>query len=192
MHLLAFDDLRRTDYVVTNQLHVRTGPELKIPDVVCFINGIPVVVGEAKTPVRPAISWLDGAHDISAVYEVAITPFFVPTILSFATEGKELFYGAVRTPLDFWAPWRLEDDTPDALAKLVGMQEVGKQLTSLLRPAMLLDMLRSFTFYATTARKQKMKLVARYQQVEGANAIVARVAEGVGEEGVAVALPGVG
>ena len=151
---------------------------------VCFINGIPVVVGEAKTPVRPAISWLDGAHDISAVYEVAITPFFVPTILSFATEGKELFYGAVRTPLDFWAPWRLEDDTPDALAKLVGMQEVGKQLTSLLRPTMLLDMLRSFTFYATTVRKQKMKVVARYQQVGGANAIVARVAEGLVKKGL--------
>ena len=35
-----------------------------------FINGIPVVVGELKTPVRPAVSWLDGAGEIHDIYEV--------------------------------------------------------------------------------------------------------------------------
>ncbi len=184
IHLLDFRDPRRNDYVVTTQLHVRTGTELKIPDVVLFVNGIPLVLGEAKTPVRPAISWLDGAHEVHHVYEPAITPFFVPNLLSFATEGKELFYGGVRTPLDFWAPWRLEDDAPDALAKLVGIQEVGKQLASLLRPETLLDFLQHFTFYATTPKGQKVKVVARYQQVEGANAIVARVVDGQVKKGL--------
>lgn len=184
VRLLDFDNLRRNDYVLTNQLHVRTGTELKIPDVVFFINGIPLVLGEAKTPVRPAISWLDGAYEVHQVYEEAIRPFFVPSILSFATEGKELFYGAVKTPLEFWAPWRLEDGAPDALAKLIGMQEVGNQLTSLLRPEMLLDFLQHFTFYATTASGHKIKVVARYQQVEGANAIVDRVAEGIVKKGL--------
>ena len=50
--LIDFDDLTRNDYVVTNQFRIHHR-ETKIPDVVLMINGIPVVVGEAKTPIRP-------------------------------------------------------------------------------------------------------------------------------------------
>src|SRR5690606_16742546 len=90
VRLLDFDDLSNNDYVITNQLRVHHR-ETKIPDIVLFINGIPVVVGEAKTPIRPSVSWLDGAHEIYNVYENAIPQLFVPNILSFATEGKSLF-----------------------------------------------------------------------------------------------------
>ena len=92
-----------------------------------MINGIPVVVGEAKTPIRPSVSWLDGAHEVHDIYENAVPQLFVPNILSFATEGKELYYGAVRCPLEFWAPWRLENDE-DAIAKRLGF-EIGKELS---------------------------------------------------------------
>ncbi|KAA9338437.1 HsdR family type I site-specific deoxyribonuclease [Hymenobacter busanensis] len=187
VRLLDFQDLTHNDYIATNQFHIRTGTETKIPDVVLFVNGIPLVVGEAKTPVRPAVTWLDGAYEVHEVYENAVTPLFVPNVLSFATEGKEFFYGAVRTPLEFWCPWRLEaaDGVPaDELAQAVGMKEVGKQLCSLLNPATLLDMLANFTLYATNSKKKKMKVVARYQQYEGANAIVDRVVDGTIRKGL--------
>jgi type I restriction enzyme, R subunit len=187
IRLLDFQDLSGNDYVATNQFHIRFGTELKIPDVVLLVNGIPLVVGEAKTPVRPAVTWVDGAHEIHDVYENAVTPLFVPNVLSFATEGKEFFYGAVRTPLEFWCPWRLEavDGVPqDELVHAVGMKEVGKQLSSLLHPATLLDMVANFTLYGTTSKKHKMKVVARYQQYEGANAIVDRVVDGKVRKGL--------
>lgn len=189
IRLIGFEpaDLGKNDFVATNQFHIRTGTETKIPDVVLLVNGIPLVVGEAKTPVRKSVSWLDGAHEIHSVYEDAVTPLFVPNLLSFATEGKEFFYGAVRTPLEFWCPWRLEaaDGVPgDELQKAVGMKDVGKQLSSLLNPVMLLDMLANFTLYATNSKKRKMKVVARYQQVEGANAIVDRVVDGKVRKGL--------
>jgi type I restriction enzyme R subunit len=180
-------ELHLNDYVATNQFHIRTGTETKIPDVVLLINGIPLVVGEAKTPVRPAVSWLDGAYEIHDVYENAVTPLFVPNVLSFATEGKEFFYGAVRTPLEFWCPWRLEakDGAPaDELAQAVGMKSVSKQLSSLLHPATLLDVLVNFNLYAADSKKRKIKVVARYQQVEGANAIVDRVVDGKVRKGL--------
>lgn len=100
VRLLDFDDLTNNRYVATNQFRIHHR-ETKIPYVVLLINGIPVVVGEAKTPIRPSVSWLDGAHEIHTVYENAVPQLFVPNILSFATEGKELFYGAIRSPLDF-------------------------------------------------------------------------------------------
>jgi type I restriction enzyme R subunit len=176
VRLLDFDDLTNNRYVVTNQFRIHHR-ETKIPDIVLLINGIPVVVGEAKTPIRPSVSWLDGAHEIHTVYENAVPQLFVPNILLFATEGKELFYGAIRCSLEFWAPWRLESDSGD-IAKSLGLVEIGKELTDLLKPARLLDILLNFSLFTTNKKKQRSKVIPRFQQYEGANKIVQRVIEG--------------
>ncbi len=182
VRLLDFDDLSNNKYVVTNQYRVHHR-ETKIPDVVLLINGIPVVVGEAKTPIRPSVSWLDGAHEIHAIYENSIPQLFVPNILSFATEGKELFYGSIRTPLEYWAPWRIENDD-DALAKRLGLAEIGKELSDLMHPARLLDILRNFSLFSTDKKKRRIKIIPRFQQYEGANKIVTRVLEGKVKKGL--------
>jgi type I restriction enzyme R subunit len=176
VRLIDFDNISNNDYLITNQYRVHHR-ETKIPDIVCLINGIPVVVGEAKTPIRPSVSWLDGAHEIRNIYENAIPQLFVPNILSFATEGKELFYGAIRSPLEFWAPWRLESDD-NGLSRQLGLAEIGQELTNLLHPRQLLDILRHFSLFTTNKKKQRIKVIPRYQQYEGANKIVSRVREG--------------
>lgn len=176
IRLLDFDDLKNNSYILTNQYRVHHR-ETKIPDIVLLINGIPVVVGEAKTPIRPSISWLDGAAEIHQVYENAIPQLFVPNILSFATEGKELFFGGIRTPLEFWAPWRLEDED-ETLARRLGLGEIGKEMGDLLHPKRLLDILENFSLFSTNKKKQRIKVIPRFQQYEGANKIVERVKEG--------------
>jgi type I restriction enzyme R subunit len=182
IRLIDFENKKNNSYILANQVAIRAR-EIKIPDIICYINGIPIVVGEAKTPVRPAVSWLDGAHDIHVTYENAIPQLFVPNVFSFATEGKELFIGAVRTPLEYWTPWRLETDK-DELSHFTGLYDIGKQLTHLLRPFTLLDILQHYTSYATNNQKKKIKIVCRYQQYEGANAIIARVSEGKIKKGL--------
>jgi len=182
IRLIDFENKKNNTYILTNQLNVRAR-ETKIPDIVCYVNGIPLVVGKAKTPVRPAVSWLDGAHDIHVTYENSIPQFFVPNVFSFATEGKELFVGAVRTPLEFWTPWRLENEK-DELKRFAGLNDVGKQLSHLIKPSTLLDILQFYTVYATSNQKKKIKIVCRYQQYEGANAIVQRVLEGEIKKGL--------
>jgi type I restriction enzyme R subunit len=180
--LIDFDTLKNNSFILTNQLKVRA-KETKIPDIALFVNGIPLVVGEAKTPVRPSVSWLDGAHDINVIYENTIPQLFVPNVFSFATEGKEIFIGGVRTPLELWAPWRLEDDK-DELSHFISLQDVAKQLTHLLKPSTLLDILQFYTIYATNAKKKKIKVVCRYQQYEGGNLIVDRVKDGKIKKGL--------
>lgn len=182
IRLIDFDSPANNRFLITNQYQVRQR-ETKIPDVVMLINGIPVVVGEAKTPIRSAISWLDGAHEVHAIYENAVPQLFVPNILSFATEGKELFYGAIRCPLEFWSPWRLEG-YDNALAKRLGLGEIGKELGDLLHPKRLLDILQNFSLFTTNSKKQRVKIIPRFQQYEGANKIVARVKEGLIKKGL--------
>lgn len=180
--LIDFEDISKNSFLLTNQFKFRAR-ETKIPDIVLFVNGIPLVVGEAKTPVRPAVSWYDAAHDINVIYENSVPQLFVPNVFSFATEGKELFIGGVRTPLEFWAPWRIESEK-DELSKILSLQDVAKQITHLLKPSTLLDILQYFTVYATSSKKKKIKVVCRYQQYEGANAIVERVKEGTIKKGL--------
>ncbi len=180
--LIDFDDVSNNSFIVTNQYRVHAR-ETKIPDVVMLINGIPVVVGEAKTPIRPSVSWLDGAHEINAVYENAIPQLFVPNILSFATEGKDLYYGAVRCPLEFWSPWRVTDKDSQ-LSQALGLKEIGNELNDLLQPKRLLDILQNFAIFSSDKKKRRTKIVARYQQYQGANLLVDRVRDGQVKKGL--------
>jgi type I restriction enzyme R subunit len=161
--LIDVDDLSRNDYVLANQVTFSAGRIERRFDLVLFANGIPVVVGEAKTPVRQAVTWFDGAHDIHHDYEENVSTFFAPNIFSFATEGKAYYYGAVRTPLEYWSVWRPEGETNSSLS-YGGLKGVEGPLRSMLRPSVILDILQNLTQWATQKRDSKIKLIFRYQQ----------------------------
>ena len=177
--LIDFEDIEQNQYVVTQQYTFRAGKAEKRADLVLLVNGLPLVLIEAKTPVRSSQTWLDGALQVHDDYERNVPELFVPNVFSIATEGKELRYGAVRMPVEFWGPWRLEDESV-----LPAMLEVEKAVTSMLRPVVLLDLLANFTSYATHKGKQRIKIIARYQQYEGANKLVERVVEGQTKKGL--------
>lgn len=179
IRLIDFDTLKNNRFVVTQQFTFRAGKTEKRADLVLLVNGMPLVIIEAKTPVRSSESWLDGALQINEDYEKNVPELFVPNVFSVATEGKEYRYGSVRMPVEMWGPWRLEDDDT-----LPSMEKVEKAVTSMLRPSMVLDMLTSFTAYATHKGKQRIKIIARYQQVDGVNKIVDRVIAGRPRKGL--------
>jgi type I restriction enzyme R subunit len=179
IRLIDFDDIEQNQFVVTQQFIVRAGKTEKRADLVLLVNGIPLVVIEAKTPVRASQSWLDGALQVHDDYEKNVPELFVPNVFSVATEGKEYRYGAVGMPVDLWGPWRLEEE--DALP---AMAQVEKAVSSMLRPGVALDLLASFTAYATHKGKQRIKIIARYQQVDGVNKIVERVVAGQPRKGL--------
>lgn len=182
VHLIDFEKPEKNEYIITNQLRVHAR-ETKIPDIVLFINGIPVVVGELKTPIRPSVTWLDGANEIVEVYENAVPALFVPNILNFATEGKTFGYGGIRTPLQFWGPWRMDLDESSVI-KYLGLNDVGTEMNDLLKPARLLDILKNFSLFSTNKKKQLVKILPRFQQYEGANKIVERVRQGQVKKGL--------
>ena len=173
-----FDDPRDNTFVVAQQVVFRqAGVEVRF-DLVLFVNGIPLVVVEAKTPVRKAVTWVDGAIQVHDDYERNVPRFFVPNAFSVATDGKELRFGAIRMPLLLWGPWRSDD--PD----LVKLSEVEQAAAQLLDPETVLDILRSFTVFATDKQHRKIKVIPRYQQYEAANRIVERVVAGYPRKGL--------
>ena len=177
--LIDFDDLEQNQYVVTQQYTFRAGKTEKRADLVLLINGMPLVLIEAKTPVRSSQSWLDGALQVHDDYERNVPELFVPNAFSIATEGKEYRYGSIRMPVEFWGPWRLENE--DALPSI---EAIGNAVNSMLRPNVVLDLLANFTSYATHKGKQRIKIIARYQQYEGTNKLVERVVAGHPKKGL--------
>ncbi len=170
VRLIDFDDLSNNDYVVTNQWVYPTKEGGRRFDIVLLVNGIPLVIGEAKTPVRPAVSWVDGASDIHDGYERSVPQMFVPNVFSFATEGKRYRYGSVRMPIDIWGPWHEGEDKAEG--KLADAQ---RSVKAMLRPSVVLDILRNFTLFATDKKHRRIKIISRYQQYEAANLMVSRV-----------------
>ena len=179
VRLIDFENLSTNDYVVTNQWVYPVKEGGRRFDIVMLVNGIPLVIGEAKTPVRPAVTWVDGASDIHNGYEKSVPQMFVPNVLSFATEGKCYRYGSVRMPIDIWGPWHEGENKAEGT--LAGVQ---RSIRSMLRPHVVLEILQNFTLFATDKKHRRIKIVCRYQQYEGANLMVARVVNGHPKKGL--------
>lgn len=173
-----FENLSNNSYIVTNQFVFPREDGGKRLDIVLLINGIPVVIGEAKTPVRSAISWLDGAGDISD-YEKSIPQMFVTNVLNFASEGKCYRYGSVNMPIELWGPWHTPTDKNEGT-----LADVEKSVKNMLTPAIVMDIMQNFTMFATDKKFRKIKIICRYQQYEGANMIVQRVLNGYPKKGL--------
>lgn len=149
-------------------------------DVVLYVNGLPLVVGEAKTPTRPSVTWMDGATDLVGdhkntqhAYQNTAREFFAPNLLVFATDGREFRYASLFLPLEQWCPWRDADN-----AALPGLVGVNQALSQLLGPATLLDVLQHFTLFSSDKKGVRIKVICRYQQYHTANQIVERVLAG--------------
>ena len=159
-------------YVVTNQWEYPKSSYAggKRLDIVLLINGIPMVIGEVKTATKASVTWADGAKDMLD-YQKSLPEMFVPNILNFSSEGKELYYAGVGAPLTKWGPWFANEEREHGTLK-----SVQKNLASLIDPLRLLDIYRFFSVFTSDPKtSKKIKVVCRYQQYYGGMAIVNRV-----------------
>ncbi|HUV97485.1 MAG TPA: type I restriction endonuclease, partial [Acidobacteriaceae bacterium] len=182
VRLIDYDDLDQNQYVVTQQFVYRAGSAERRADLVLLVNGLPLVLIEAKTPTRSAVSWVDGAVQVHDDYEKFVPELFVCNVFSVATEGKEYHYGSLGLPVKDWGPWNLDADGGDPQRHpLHGLKLAAE---SMLRPHVVLDILSSFTLFATDKKQRRIKIICRYQQYEAANKIVERVLAGYPKKGL--------
>jgi len=175
--IIDFDNPHNNHFVVTTQFSFANS-QTRRPDLVLLVNGIPLIIGECKTPVRPAISWVDGAIQLEE-YQNSIPAMFVPNMFCFATEGKTFRVGSIKLPIEKWQPWKKTTDTA-----FEDLEELRNSVSRMLQPEVIIDLLDNFTLYSTTQKGQKIKIMTRYQQYEGAKQIVKRVVDGKIKKGL--------
>jgi len=174
LRLIDFDGPSSNTYIVSDEVTFGPPGHERRFDLVLWVNGIPVVVIETKTPVKASVSWLNGARDLATVYEVEHPEFFAPNVLLAATEGREFHYGAVGQPAESWLMWGSTEDPYD----LDGFERVKRSVDLLLTPDRVLSILRDFTLFEQPPGGAKRKLIPRYPQVEAAEAIHDKVLAG--------------
>lgn len=188
INLIDFEQIENNHFVVAQQVHYVAAGEVFF-DIVLYVNGIPLVVGEVKSATRPSVSWQDGAADFMGGkkhYWQHAQAFFVPNLLCFASEGKTFAYGAINARVKDWGPWHhteQREDIPATLASVLASAE------GLLNPQTLLQLLTSFALFSTykagkDTPPKRIKLLPRYPQFEAAKLIVERVKKGYPKKGL--------
>ncbi len=179
--LIDWDDPEKNDFIVTNQFKVNAPKGNKIPDIVCFVNGIPLVVIECKSPTitHPL---REGIHQIN-IYQQVINKLFNYNQLIIITCGQSARYGVIGNSYEHFKEWK--EPYPiklDELEKII--KKTGRKSTKptpqdiliygLLEKNNFIDLIRNFIIYERY-QGRKVKKVARYQQFRAVNKTVQRI-----------------
>ncbi len=175
--LVDFENIDNNNFVVTNQFYFEGNAENIRPDVMVFLNGLPVVDIEAKSPT--AATNVDYAKAVGQIkrYERNAFKLFWSNCLNIATDGLKTVYGATYAPAQYFLQWKDEE-----LEKIEG-GELEMTLVSLLQKERLLDIVQNFIVFEKE-KEQTVKKIARYQQLRATNKIVERVLEGKKKRGL--------
>lgn len=179
IHLIDFKKVSNNRFTVTTQLYVQAQKSRK-PDVVLYVNGIPLVVIEAKSPLVGKDKSGE-AFDQIKQYERDIPRLFYSNLFNIVTDGVQLLYGATGAPSQFWGVWkdawpRKNTDFSNALAK---------GLYALCEPSRLLDLLAHFVVFETDADTgASIKKICRYQQFRAVNKLYERAQAGHARKGL--------
>jgi type I restriction enzyme, R subunit len=175
--IIDFAKPENNTFVVTNQMYFEGNAENIIPDVVVLVNGLPLVLIEAKSPTASEnVSYENGIEQIVR-YEKNARKIFLPNCFNIATDGIKTVYGATGSPIQYFLEWKDEDREKELGGKL----EVT--LEALLKPENLLDIVENFIIFEKEKEKL-VKKVARYQQLRATNKIVERVKKGDKKRGL--------
>jgi type I restriction enzyme R subunit len=177
IRVVDFNTLANNHFHITNQLRVQ-GEVVRKPDLVVYLNGIPIVVIEAKSPINPSQNTWDAVDQVCSA-EREVPRLFHTNLFNIATNDVTFRYGASGAPREFWFRWR--DPWPRKPADFATPCEAG--LWSLLEPSRLLDLLAHFIIFESRDGKT-IKKICRYQQYRAVNKMVARVVDGRHQQGL--------
>jgi type I restriction enzyme R subunit len=158
------------DWLAVDQLEV-VGRATRIPDVVLYLNGLPVVVIELKG-VEGAD--LGAAFNQIETYKADVPELFRCNLFSVISDGITARYGSVSAGLDRFMKWRTIDG--ETLVKDGSDLALETLIHGLLRPATILRMLRRFTVFEDEGTGP-VKKIAGYHQFHAVRKGVERVVE---------------
>ena len=195
VRLIDFADPERNAFHAINQFRVDTPGCVKafiIPDVVLFVNGLPLVVIEAKigdaniaNPMHEAYVQLQRYRDArpetaQAGLREGEPKLFYPNLAVIRTCGEAAEFGSISSAPEHFYGWR--NVWPERYAQITPpLDEVRAQeelVQGILNPHCLLDMLRTCSVFKDTESGKRVKVLARYQQHRAARRIVERLRTG--------------
>jgi type I restriction enzyme R subunit len=196
VQLVAFGkDYEKNDFTAINQFRINTPGTAKpfiIPDIVCFVNGLPWIVIECKDedvaePMSEAFDQIQRYANLRNDEEDEYAEvegkeqLYYPNLFSVITHGKEARFGTISSDFDFYYNWR--DIFPEEYRTIdIGDAEQSVRQEVIIRgmfnKEILIDLLQNFTLFMTLKAGNKIKVLARYNQYRATGKMIERLKAG--------------
>jgi type I restriction enzyme R subunit len=157
--VIDFDDLLRNDWLAVNQFSVVENNRSRRPDVVQFVNGLPLAVLELKNAAADnATIW--SAFQQLQTYQAEVPTLFTPNALLAVSDGVEARVGTLGAGREWFKPWRTITGDTLAGAHLPELQVV---IEGLCAPRRFLDLLRDFIVFEDDGGRIVKKMAGYHQ-----------------------------
>lgn len=166
--LLDFRQPANNHFLAINQLEILGNRGKRIPDLLLFINGLPLVIFELKNPLNINAD-LERAFNQLQTYQDDIVDLFVFNQIQVISDGTSARIGSLTANFERFSPWQVVDEA-NGRVRLPFADELTAILQGLFPPAVLLDYLENFILFAEDERGQTVKKIAAYHQFYGVNA----------------------
>lgn len=170
VRLIDWADARANEWLAINQFSIQGPKHTRRPDIILFVNGLPLVLLELKNSADVHAD-LNKAFNQIQTYKEQIPDVFHYNEILVISDGSEARMGSLSADIERFARWRTIDGvTVDPLGEF---NELETLVRGVLQPAMLLDYLRYFVLFEDDG--QLVKKIAGYHQFHAVRAAVQQV-----------------
>ena len=165
---IAFDEpnQKHNIFKVVNQFDI-TEIEHRIPDVIIFVNGLPVVVLELKSATKQDTTIEDAYKQLTIRYRRDIPSLFKYTAFIVVSDGVNSKFGTLYTPYEFFYAWRKVNAKDKACD---GINSLKTMIAGMFRKDRLIDVVHNFVYFPDTSKDEK-KFICRYPQYFAARSL---------------------
>ena len=173
VRFIDFDNIDNNCFQVANQLKFKENRNLRIPDVILFINGIPMVVFELKSLEYKEDTFIERAYEqLGGCAEADGYRFDIPTLFNYnaflvVSDGANNKVGTLTSDLTRYNEWKSVDGEPGYKKNYAFKLNV--MIEGLLKPARLLDVIKNHIFFMNKNKEKPIKILAQYHQYFGVN-----------------------
>ena len=162
--ILDFDNINNNIFKAINQYTIIEHSE-KRPDIIIFINGLPLVVIELKSTIREEVKLIDGYHQLKGYQEVHIPTLFYYNQFMIVSDGVQARAGTITSPWSRFSEWKKVEDTDEVKENMPTYQTLFK---GMLRKDRLLDIICNFILWS-----EDSKILSAYHQYFGVKKAIA-------------------
>ncbi len=175
--LIDFENPANNDFLVVNQFTVVENHHNKRPDLILFVNGLPLVVIELKNA-SDENATIKSAYQQLETYKVTIPSLFITNAFTIISDGLEAKAGSISAGYSRFMAWKTADGKNEASPLVSQMETI---IAGMLTPATLLDLIRHFIVFEKSKREDPVtkqitittvKKLAAYHQYYAVNAAV--------------------
>lgn len=160
IQLIDFENIQNNIFKIINQTEIQGREQLRIPDGIVYINGLPLMVLEFKSAIKENTTIKDAYTQLTVRYRRDITDLFKYNAFVVISDGVNNKYGSLFSPYEFFYAWRKIDDNDE---EVDGINSLITMVKGLFRKDRLLGVIKNFVYFPDDSEKE-IKVVCRYPQ----------------------------